>query len=171
MFEQRSMRWAALAAACIFGAVGCQSTGTDSMVQKEAPKAETPPANAEARPELKADTRLEAVYFELDRSVLSRDAQRMLKVNAKQIQARPDLGVLKIEGHCDERGSDEYNMALGARRASAVKRYLVDLGVPASRLSTVTFGESRPAVPGDGERAWRQNRRAEFRGGLHQASR
>ena len=72
-------------------------------------------------------------------------------------------GVITIEGHCDERGSEEYNLALGERRASGVKRYLVDLGVPASRLRTVSFGEAKPAVVGHDESAWRYNRRAEFK--------
>ena len=94
-----------------------------------------------------------------------------LKANAKQIQAQPQADAVTIEGHCDERGSDEYNMALGARRAAAVKRYLMDLGVPGARLDTVTYGESRPAVRGEGEQVWRRNRRAEIRGGLEQASR
>jgi len=69
-----------------------------------------------------------------------------------------------IEGHCDERGSEEYNLALGERRADAVRRYMTDLGVPGGRMSTVSFGESRPAVQGHDESAWRYNRRADFVG-------
>jgi peptidoglycan-associated lipoprotein len=71
-------------------------------------------------------------------------------------------GKVTIEGHTDERGSAEYNLALGERRANAVKRYLVDLGVSSSKLRTVSFGEERPAVQGHDESAWRYNRRAEF---------
>ena len=71
---------------------------------------------------------------------------------------------MTIEGHTDERGSAEYNLALGERRANAAKRYLVDLGVSSSQLSTVSFGEDRPAVQGHDESAWRYNRRAEFVG-------
>jgi hypothetical protein len=67
-----------------------------------------------------------------------------------------------VQGHCDERGSTEYNLALGERRAAAVKRYLVDLGVSSSKLRTVSYGEDRPAVPGHDESAWRYNRRADF---------
>ena len=74
----------------------------------------------------------------------------------------PEWGVLTIDGHCDDRGSEEYNLALGSRRAAAVERYLTDLGVPVSRLATRTFGEEKPAVAGRGERAWRYNRRSEF---------
>ena len=72
---------------------------------------------------------------------------------------------MTIEGHCDERGSEEYNLALGERRANAVKRYMVDLGVPSSQLRTVSFGEAKPAVVGHDESAWRYNRRTEFKGG------
>ena len=74
-------------------------------------------------------------------------------------------GSVVIEGNTDERGSEEYNLALGERRADTVKRYLVDLGVPSARLSTVSFGESRPAVQGHDESAWRYNRRVEFAAG------
>jgi peptidoglycan-associated lipoprotein len=94
--------------------------------------------------------------------VLRADARASLEARAEAIQQHPELGVVTIQGHCDERGSDEYNLALGKKRAAAVKRYLVDLGVPASRLETVTFGESRPAVPGHDEKAWRYNRRSEL---------
>jgi peptidoglycan-associated lipoprotein len=71
--------------------------------------------------------------------------------------------VLNIEGHCDERGSDEYNLALGGHRAAVVKRYLLDLEVPAARLTTHTYGEEKPVVAGHDERAWRYNRRSEVR--------
>ena len=67
-----------------------------------------------------------------------------------------------IEGHCDERGSEEYNVALGERRADAVRRYLLDLGVDGSQISVVSYGEARPAVNGTGETAWQLNRRAQF---------
>ena len=69
---------------------------------------------------------------------------------------------ITIQGNTDERGSEEYNLALGERRATAVTRYLVDLGVPGSRLRTVSFGEAKPAVPGHDESAWRYNRRSDF---------
>ena len=75
----------------------------------------------------------------------------------------PAWGQVTIEGHCDERGSSEYNMALGQRRAMAVEKYLVDLGVPKSRFQVVSYGESKPAVAGHDESAWRYNRRAAMR--------
>ena len=104
---------------------------------------------------------LQTVYFDYDRSDIRADARPMLRANAESIGA--SSGGIVIEGHCDERGSEEYNLALGERRANAVKQYLVDLGVPASKLRTVSFGEDRPAVQGHDESAWRYNRRADFR--------
>ena len=105
---------------------------------------------------------LQTIYFGYDRAEIREDAKPLLRANAQEIQANPAWGRITIEGHCDERGSEEYNLALGERRANAVKRYLVDLGVPSSRLDTVSFGESKPAVMGHDESAWRWNRRADF---------
>ncbi len=105
---------------------------------------------------------LERVYFDYDRSDIRSDAAPTLRSNAEAIKKNSGWGTVTIEGHCDERGSEEYNLALGDRRASRVRSYLVDLGVPSSRLRTVSFGEAKPAVPGHSESAWRYNRRAEF---------
>jgi len=107
-------------------------------------------------------TSLETVYFDFDRAEVRSDARSALQSNANAIKGNPGWGVVVLEGNCDERGSDEYNLALGSRRANAVKRYLVDLGVPASRLRTVSFGKDKPAVQGHNESAWRYNRRVEF---------
>ena len=105
--------------------------------------------------------RLKPVYFDYDRFTIRDDAKPQLKANAQLISDK-GWSRVTIEGYCDERGSDEYNIALGERRATRVKRYLIDLGVPASRLGTVSFGEARPAVSGHDESAWRMNRRSEF---------
>jgi peptidoglycan-associated lipoprotein len=104
---------------------------------------------------------LQTVYFDYDRSEIREDARPSLRQNADKINAG-GLGTVTVEGHCDERGSAEYNLALGERRANAVKRYLVDLGVPSNNLRTVSFGSERPAVQGHDESAWRYNRRADF---------
>ena len=104
---------------------------------------------------------LEAVYFDYDRAELRSDARTTLQANATTV--KNGGGNITIEGYCDERGSEEYNLALGERRANGVRQYMVDLGVPASKLSTVSFGEARPAVAGHTESAWRYNRRAEFK--------
>ena len=105
---------------------------------------------------------LEAVYFDFDRSSIRNDSAGVLRSNASVIKENADWGQVTVEGNTDERGSEEYNLALGERRAVAVKRYLVDLGVPGSRLRTVSFGEAKPAVPGHDESAWRYNRRSDF---------
>ncbi len=105
----------------------------------------------------------EAVHFDTDRADLRESAKQALASHAGQIQAHPEWGVVTIEGHCDERGSHEHNMALGQRRAETVKQYLVSQGVPMSRLMTVSFGESKPAVYGHDESAWQMNRRSELK--------
>lgn len=101
------------------------------------------------------------VFFEFDKSDLQMDAVDQLKVNANWLMANPDKAIV-IEGHCDERGTNEYNMALGDRRASSAKDYLVNLGVDPARIKTVSFGEERPFALGSNEEAWSQNRRAHF---------
>lgn len=103
---------------------------------------------------------LESVYFDYDSPLLSPQAQQILARNAALLQ-ESDLTVT-IEGHCDERGSDEYNLALGEQRAASVKNYLVTLGVAAARLSTISYGEERPVMVGNDESAWANNRRAAF---------
>jgi peptidoglycan-associated lipoprotein len=103
----------------------------------------------------------QTVYFDYDRAEIKEDARPALRANADKLNAG-NYGTVTVEGHCDERGSTEYNLALGERRANAVKRYLVDLGVPSNNLRTVSFGEERPAVQGHDESAWRYNRRADF---------
>jgi len=106
---------------------------------------------------------LKSIYFDYDRAEIRPDARPQLRANADMIKKHGDWGTVTIEGHCDERGSEEYNLALGDRRANRVKAYLADLGVSSSRLRTVSFGEARPAVPGHSEAAWRYNRRSEFK--------
>jgi peptidoglycan-associated lipoprotein len=105
---------------------------------------------------------LRTVYFDFDKYDIRADARPILKANADMIKNSPSLARVTLQGNCDERGSEEYNIGLGERRANAVKRYLIDLGVPASRLDTVSFGEMKPAVMGHDESAWRWNRRVDF---------
>lgn len=99
------------------------------------------------------------VFFAFDSSVLTSEGQATLGRQASWLKQHGDVKVV-VEGHCDERGTREYNLALGERRASAAKRYLASLGVPAARVSTVSYGKERPAVAGSDEAAWAQNRRA-----------
>jgi peptidoglycan-associated lipoprotein len=101
------------------------------------------------------------IHFDLDRSNIRPDDMGALDQKVAILQANPDLRI-RIGGHCDERGSDEYNLALGNRRAQSTKQYLVSHGIEASRIETQSWGEERPLVDGHDESAWSQNRRAEF---------
>ena len=101
------------------------------------------------------------VHFEFDRSDIDAASTAILERKLRILQQYPRLA-LQIAAHCDERGSDEYNLALGERRAAAVKRYLVEHGVADGRLTIVSYGEERPLDPGHTEDAWARNRRAEF---------
>ncbi|MCX6179139.1 MAG: peptidoglycan-associated lipoprotein Pal [Chlorobiales bacterium] len=101
------------------------------------------------------------VFFDFDKSELRMDAVEQLKINANWLQANASRKVI-IEGHCDERGTNEYNIALGERRANRAKEYIVNLGVNPSSMKTVSFGEERPFAVGHNEEAWAQNRRAHF---------
>jgi len=104
---------------------------------------------------------LSRVHFGYDSSTLASDDRETLEKNAKLIKGNKKMRVL-VEGHCDERGSNEYNIALGERRARAVMDYLVNLGVQRSRLEMKSWGEERPLNPQSSETAWSNNRRAEF---------
>ncbi len=98
------------------------------------------------------------VFFDYDKSVIAAQAQTTLRRQADWMRLNPDTTVT-IEGHADERGTREYNLALGERRAMAVRNYLVALGVDPNRLATISYGKERPALVGHNEAAWSQNRR------------
>lgn len=104
---------------------------------------------------------LETVYFEFDSSELSESSRQTLQRNADWLVANPRWSVA-VEGHCDERGTIEYNIALGDRRARTVRDYLASLGVAPDRIRVVSYGEENPVEPGHDESAWAKNRRAEF---------
>jgi peptidoglycan-associated lipoprotein len=104
----------------------------------------------------------EKVYFAFNSYDLSPEARTILGRKADVLRQQTSLKVI-IEGHCDERGTEEYNLALGERRAQAAYKYLSTLGVNPAQLETISYGEERPAVSGHGEAAWAQNRRCEFR--------
>ena len=103
----------------------------------------------------------ENIYFEFDSSALLTPAQDTLSRKAQYLRENPNTRLV-IEGHCDERGTDEYNLALGDRRANSAKSFLVDLGISPSRLTTISYGEERPLDPRHNEEAWAKNRRCEF---------
>ena len=108
------------------------------------------------------ETDLETVYFEFDKSSITEESRAILEQNAEIIKENPGV-IVQIEGHCDERGTNEYNIALGQRRASATRDYLIELGVNAGRLATISYGEERPIDAAHNDEAWAKNRRAQFR--------
>ncbi|MBE9550647.1 MAG: peptidoglycan-associated lipoprotein Pal [Deltaproteobacteria bacterium] len=103
----------------------------------------------------------EDIHFEFDKSTLLVDAMEILKQKAEWLSTHEDVNIT-IEGHCDERGTSEYNLALGERRAESAKAFLIDLGISGNRISTVSYGEERPLDLGHDEAAWSANRRDHF---------
>ena len=172
-------------------AVGCAGTKPAPVVQQESPidqaaEARRLEAEARARAQAEADAaararaeaerlaqqqllenalmaarQLSPVYFDYDRALIRDDQRAALAEHAAKLNAAPSV-TLVLEGHCDERGTIEYNLALGQRRAEAVRAQLIRLGVEGARLDMVTFGEDRPADPGHNEGAWARNRRVEL---------
>ena len=111
--------------------------------------------------DLNRDSPLRPLFFELDSSDVSAEGQQVLQANAAVLKKYPGMQIT-IEGHCDERGTAEYNLALGERRALAAKNYLVSLGISADKVKTVSYGKEFPFDPGHDDRAWAANRRAHF---------
>ena len=132
---------------------------TPTWTPPPAPRDPAGDAAAERRARLE-----ERIHFGFDRADLSADAQRVLDRKADLLRQSPGLRLL-IEGHADERGSDEYNLALGTRRAAAAKQFLVNRGVDPARLEVASHGEEQPLDRGHHESAWAANRRAEFQAG------
>ncbi len=108
-----------------------------------------------------AESALASVYFEFDSVALSDAAQERVAANAEWLKRHVRVEV-RIGGHCDERGTTEFNLSLGQRRAAVVRDHLIHLGVPGGRITTISFGEEQPADPGHTEAAWSKSRRAEF---------
>jgi peptidoglycan-associated lipoprotein len=102
------------------------------------------------------------IYFAFDSNELTQESRQVLTEKAELLKANPALSLL-VEGHCDERGTNEYNLALGERRARAAYEFLVLLGVDSSKMQIISYGEEYPAVQGSNEEAWAKNRRAEFK--------
>jgi peptidoglycan-associated lipoprotein len=103
----------------------------------------------------------EKIHFAFNSSVLSGQARQVLNSKADHLRTNPDI-TITVEGHCDDRGTGAYNIALGKRRAESVKNFLVDLGIGTNRLDTVSYGEERPIAMGNNEVSWAKNRRAQF---------
>jgi peptidoglycan-associated lipoprotein len=145
---------------------GCAQKSTvvkDEAVQEQ--KAEATPADQEQSAKVeaaaKAEVNIRDINFDFDQSNIRPDAREILKANA-DILLKKGAAKITIEGYCDERGTAEYNMALGERRAQEAKKYIINLGVKASQIKTISYGEERPLDPGSNEDAWAKNRRAHF---------
>ncbi len=129
------------------------------QVQEAAAGTEAP---AKTPAEAAAEAALGKIYFDFDSYVLSQTARDTLAMNAEYLLKKNPAVKIQIEGNCDERGSDEYNLALGEKRAKSALNYLITLGVPAARLSFISYGKEKPADPGHDDAAWAKNRRDEF---------
>ena len=111
--------------------------------------------------ETKVVPQLDDIHFDFDKSDIRTDGREILQKNADWLQNNPDIKI-QIEGHCDERGTAEYNLALGERRAMSTKKYLISLGISADRIYTISYGEELPIDPNHSEDSWAKNRRAHF---------
>jgi peptidoglycan-associated lipoprotein len=150
--------------------IGCSHKPVSQAEGPSNLSASVAPNVAENQPELGFDSQgsdsqkiegLETVHFAYDKSALSKAEREILKKNAQWIQAHPKIK-MQVEGHCDNRGSVEYNLALGERRAKAVVQYLSDLGIKKDRLTFMSFGKEKPIANGDSESDFAKNRRANF---------
>jgi len=121
----------------------------------------TPPPGPSISQQAFQEFQNQDIYFDFDKYDLRTDARTTLDRKASFLNQNSSVRV-QVEGHCDERGTNEYNMALGERRANAAKQYLTTAGISAGRLSTISYGEERPLDPGHNEAAWARNRRAHF---------
>ena len=138
---------------------GSGSTSTSSDVSSSG---ETDSASASIEPGSQEDLIVnvgDRVFFNYDSAELDTDAQELLQDQVAWLKQYSNVSVI-IEGHCDERGTREYNLALGEKRAQSVKNYLINLGISSDRVSTISYGKERPAVVGSNDGAWAQNRRS-----------
>ncbi|WP_026842124.1 peptidoglycan-associated lipoprotein Pal [Citrifermentans bremense] len=142
-------------------APAAQQPITETTPSREQPVAQETAKDAGKGAAQEVQLELQKVYFNFDSSDLSEEARGSLSKNAEYLNRQAGTKV-RIEGNCDERGSDDYNMALGERRAKSAKDYLVNLGIASDRLSTISYGEEKPADPSHDESAWAKNRRDEF---------
>jgi len=108
-----------------------------------------------------AKVEAEAIYFDFDKSFIRLEYRSVLQTKAEFLKDNPDVHI-RIEGNCDERGTNEYNLALGERRANSAAKFLVSLGIPSERIEAISYGEERPLTSGQGGGAWAQNRRDDF---------
>ncbi len=158
--------WFALLVIVAVGLVGCQAASAPPKEWLPRAKAwmtsPAPPVRAPSGVAFGFAGNVSNVLFEFDKSRLTSEARATLEDNSTWLRDHSGVKV-RIEGHADERGSVEYNLALGERRAMRVRSYLISLGIDSARIFTISFGEERPKARGHNERAWSKNRRAEFK--------
>jgi peptidoglycan-associated lipoprotein len=145
-----------------------KKTTADTAVTKEPPKESITERQlskaqpADAQPTLKElQTRIQDIYFDYDRYDIKEEAKPILKEVSSILSRNKDIKVI-IEGHCDERGTNEYNLGLGDRRANSAKEYLISLGIPSGKVETISYGEEKPLCTEQTEECWAKNRRAHF---------
>ena len=141
---------------------GSSSSSSDVSSNEEGTIIESSPESASITPGSQEDLIVnvgDRVFFNYDSSDLDSDAQELLQDQVAWLKQYSDTSVI-VEGHCDERGTREYNLALGEKRAQSVKNYLISLGISSDRISTISYGKERPAVVGSNDGAWAQNRRS-----------
>ncbi len=146
-----------------------EAAKAEALAQANAEKERAAAAEAGAREEaavkeraaVAAEAGLKPIYFDFDRSFIRDDARPVMKANAEWLKANPKVKV-KIEGNSDDRGTIEYNQALGQRRAAAAKKYLTNLGIASSRISLISYGKEKPVCSEQTEECWQKNRRGEL---------
>jgi peptidoglycan-associated lipoprotein len=137
------------------------STSTPEEMVKESAVKEAPTVSTDDTLSAAQSIPLDNIYFDFDSYILTTNSRDTLAKNAEFLKKSSSVNI-QIAGHCDERGSDEYNLALGEKRAKAAMNYLTTLGIKETRLSTISYGKEKPADPGHDEAAWAKNRRDEF---------
>lgn len=173
--------WLILVLSMVFFISGCAKKGVEQVEEITPPQTEAtteapsmemsmPETETQVSSGTEAETMLEEekaafqasdIHFDFDKFNLSPEARKILAEKASFLNANPEIKI-KVEGHCDERGTREYNLALGERRAKSAQDYLIFLGISPERMSTISYGEEMPVDPGHNEEAWAKNRRAHF---------
>lgn len=180
MITKRMTAFGCIVLSSVLAIAGCSSTekaeatktalpSPPAETKKQAPAASSDSISGSSLDALKrgestatpASSPLKDVYFDFDQFVLRADARATLKSNWEWLKANPSAQI-QLEGHCDERGTTEYNLALGSKRAQSVKDYLTTLGAVADRLSTISYGEELPVCREPNEECWQKNRRVRF---------
>lgn len=166
---KRNITWIGIFIVFVFGLTifsGCSETKTtvkegSSQEQQASAATSGQEQSTKMEPAATAEATILDITFDFDKSNIRPDAREILKANA-EVFLKAGNSKIVIEGNCDERGTAEYNMALGERRAREAKKYLVNLGVKESRIKTISYGKERPVDPGHNEEAWAKNRRDHF---------